>query len=154
MSPPPPVGSYPTFSPLPCRQGSRSLLRGQTFADFSYFRSAMPCAVRTFLIALRQRDRLAYSGAKIVKSWELKVKSLMFNVQSSSFWVSMAAPFLWATPVSGFECLAPFDGFAVSMASPFLKESRRGTIVQSFCLFLSSRLSRCKKSAESCFCAF
>jgi len=53
VSPLPPVGSYSTFSPLPCCQGSHSLLRCQTFADISYFKSAMPCAVRTFLITRR-----------------------------------------------------------------------------------------------------
>ncbi len=41
------VGSYPTFSPLPC--GGSFLLHLQTLADFYLLGSGVPCVARTFL---------------------------------------------------------------------------------------------------------
>jgi len=43
------VGSYPTFSPLPCKQGGYSLLHYYTLASIFPLGSVMLYAAQTFL---------------------------------------------------------------------------------------------------------
>jgi len=63
----------------PTSRAGYFLLRDHTLTDISSFRSAVPCAVRTFLpFVKRKGDRIASYGAKIQKNIFLESIFMLF----------------------------------------------------------------------------